>query len=201
MRAFAALLDGLAFTQSRKRKMALLARYCHATPDPDRGWALAALTNRVPARLALRRALLDLAGRAIDPVLYGLCRNYIGDTVETVALLWSDRHAGDTDLRLHEVIAAMTASPPSQPIKTLGQCLDILDASGRWALLQLLAGTPRVGVSARLVRTSLADSGRNVAEIEELWHALAHHLMSVFLLGWRAGLISPIPKADRCSAP
>jgi DNA ligase 1 len=186
MRAFAALLDGLAYTQSRNRKMALLARYCHDAPDPDRGWALAALTNGVPARLALRRALLDLAGRAIDPVLYGLCRDYIGDTVETVALLWPDCHAGDTDLRLHEVIAAMTASPPSQSIKTLGQFLDILDTSGRWALLQLLGGTPRVGVSARLVRTSLAESfGRNVAEIEELWHALAPPYVGLF--AWLEG--------------
>ena len=71
MRAFAALLDGLTYSQSRERKMALLARYCHDTPDPDRGWALAALTNGVPARLALRRGLLDLPGRAIDPLYYG----------------------------------------------------------------------------------------------------------------------------------
>ncbi len=90
MRAFAHLLDGLVYTQSRNRKVALLGRYFRATPDPDRGWALAALTDGVPIRLPLRRMLTDLVGRFIDPVLYRLSRDYVGDTAETVALLWPD---------------------------------------------------------------------------------------------------------------
>ena len=42
---FAALLDALVYTGSRNRKLALLSAYLRETPDPDRGWALAALTG------------------------------------------------------------------------------------------------------------------------------------------------------------
>ena len=90
MRAFARLLDCLVYTQSRNRKVALLGRYFRTTPDPDRGWALAALTDGVPLRLPLRRMLMDLVSRFIDPVLYRLSRDYVGDTAETVSLLWPD---------------------------------------------------------------------------------------------------------------
>ena len=45
MEAFAALVDALVYTRSRNGKLALIADYLRATPDPDRGWALAALTD------------------------------------------------------------------------------------------------------------------------------------------------------------
>src|SRR5262245_3760417 len=90
MRAFARLLDCLVYTQSRNRKVALLGHYFRTAPDPDRGWALAALTDGVPIRLPLRRMLSDLVTRFIDPTLYRLSRDYVGDTAETVALLWPD---------------------------------------------------------------------------------------------------------------
>ena len=44
MRAFAELLDRLAYTHGRNAKLRLLRDYFGHTPDPDRGWALAALT-------------------------------------------------------------------------------------------------------------------------------------------------------------
>jgi hypothetical protein len=43
MEEFAALLDALVYTSSRNAKLKLLADYLRLTPDPDRGWALAAL--------------------------------------------------------------------------------------------------------------------------------------------------------------
>ena len=51
MRAFADLLDRLIYTRSRNAKLRLIVDYLRATPDPDRGWAMAALTGE-----------LDLAG-------------------------------------------------------------------------------------------------------------------------------------------
>src|SRR6185437_4181031 len=102
MHAFARLLDCLVYTQSRNRKVALLGRYFRATPDPDRGWALAALTDGVPVRLPLRRMLMDLVSRFIDPVLYRLSRDYVGDTAETVALLWPDDSSTSASLRARE---------------------------------------------------------------------------------------------------
>ena len=42
MERFAALIDGLVYTRSRDTKVRLIADYLRDTPDPDRGWALAA---------------------------------------------------------------------------------------------------------------------------------------------------------------
>lgn len=50
MEEFAALLDALVYTTSRNRKLALIAAYLRAAPDPDRGWALAALTDGSTSR-------------------------------------------------------------------------------------------------------------------------------------------------------
>jgi len=249
MRAFARLLDCLVYTQSRNRKVALLGRYFRTAPDPDRGWALAALTDGVPIRLPLQRMLTDLVSRFIDPVLYRLSRDYVGDTAETVSLLWPDdrvivhtdaaagppvldeigkpeqlalnfspspnpspqgggeyedaplpstgrgRGWGDNsgeppELSLGAVVEGMSNGTTAERTERLGWLLDRLDASGRWALLKLLGGAPRVGVSARLARTALAESyGRDVSEIEEIWHALEPPYLDLF--AWLDG------KADR----
>ena len=45
MRAFADLLDRLIYTRSRNAKLRLIGDYLRVTPDPDRGYALAALTG------------------------------------------------------------------------------------------------------------------------------------------------------------
>ena len=39
------LLENLLFTPGRNAKLTLLADYFRTTPDPDRGWALAALAG------------------------------------------------------------------------------------------------------------------------------------------------------------
>jgi DNA ligase-1 len=85
---FSILLDSLSTTPSRNGKLLLLVEYFRSAPDPDRGWALAALTDGLFARLPLRRALGELLEGRIDPVLYALSRDYVGDTAETIALMW-----------------------------------------------------------------------------------------------------------------
>ena len=51
--------------------------------------------------------------------------------------------------------------------------LDALNPRGRWALLKLVTGGLRIGVSARLTKLALAQMGGvDVAEIEEIWHGL-----------------------------
>lgn len=203
MQAFAHLLDTLVYTQSRNRKIALLARYFRDTPDPDRGYALAALTDGLPpaliGRLPLRRMLAELTSRFIDPVLYKLSRDYVGDTAETVALLWPEtpNARANASPSLHDVILAMGDGTTSERTETLGQLLDRLDASQRWALLKLLGGAPRVGVSARLAKTALADAfGHDVSDVEELWHALDVPYSDLF--AWLEGRG---PKPDLGSKP
>jgi DNA ligase-1 len=173
VKAFAALLDRLSYTPSRNDKLRLLAGYFASTPDPDRGYALAALTDGLFFRLPLRRILTDLIGSRVDPVLFGLSRDYVGDTAETIALIWPGERAGAKPPRLASVVEALQSAPPSQVPALLAAWLDQLDATGRWALLKLMTGALRVGVSARLAKTALAEwSGVPLGDIEEVWHGL-----------------------------
>src|SRR5688572_5587608 len=173
MQKFANLLDCLTTTPSRNGKLALLVEYFRSAPDPDRGFALAALTDGLFPRLPLRRALGELMSDKIDPVLYQLSRDYVGDTAETVSLLWPDKRDKRPSPRLAEVVAALELAPRTNIAPILGDFLDRLDVRGRWALLKLVGGAPRVGVSARLAKTALAQmSGHELSDIEEMWHAL-----------------------------
>jgi DNA ligase-1 len=179
MQRFARLLDDLSHAQSRSGKLALLAHYFRSAPDPDRGWALAMLTDGVAFRLPLRRIIGELMASRIDPVLYALSRDYVGDTAETVALLWpepsSEQPAAPGEPpSLDAVVRAVTAAPPAARAEAVAAILDRLDANGRWAFLKLLGGAPRVGVSARLAKIGVADAfATDVRDIEEVWHALA----------------------------
>ncbi|MFZ8368806.1 hypothetical protein ACO1LQ_13865, partial [Staphylococcus aureus] len=66
----------------------LIVDYLRAVPDPDRGWAMAALTGELDlpgVKPAVIRALIE---ERVDPMLFRMSRDYVGDTAETVALLW-----------------------------------------------------------------------------------------------------------------
>src|SRR6185295_13883944 len=93
MKAFADLLDRLTYTPSRNAKLRLMREYFRATPDPDRGWALAALTDGLPFSFPLRRTLSDMMARRMDPELFAMSRDYVGDTAETIALVWEEADA------------------------------------------------------------------------------------------------------------
>ena len=88
MKAFASLLDTLVYTTSRNRKLALMADYLRDTPDPDRGWALAALTGELDFPAVKSSTIRNLMKDRVDPVLWTLSRDFVGDTAETASLLW-----------------------------------------------------------------------------------------------------------------
>ncbi len=68
--------------------------------------------------------------------------------------------------------------------------LDALDATGRWALLKLVTRELRIGVSARLAKTALAEwSGVELDRIEEIWHGLAPPYQPLF--DWLEGRQPP----------
>ena len=113
MKAFAALLDGLVYTPSRNGKLRLLADYFRGTPDPDRGWALAALTDGLSQRHAKPALVRGLTEARVDPVLFRLSYDYVGDLAETVSLIWpDDGTAAETPLRLGDVVAALQTAGP-----------------------------------------------------------------------------------------
>ncbi len=163
-----------------------MADYFAATPDPDRGYALAALTDGLFFRLPLRRILTEMLGTRVDPVLFNLSRDYVGDTAETIALLWPTTHEGKASPRLSDIVEAVQGAAPAEVPNLLAGWLDRLDATGRWALLKLLTGALRVGVSARLAKTALAEwSGTPLADIEEVWHGLTPPYVALFV--WLEG--------------
>src|SRR3954465_12816785 len=88
MNRLAALLDRLAFEHGRNNKIRLMTEHFRATPDPERGWALAALTGALSFRHAKPSLIHGLVAERTDPVLFGLSYDYVGDLSETVALIW-----------------------------------------------------------------------------------------------------------------
>ena len=88
MRAFSQLLDDLVYTRSRNTKLKLIGDYLKETPDPDRGYGLAALTGTLDIPAVKGAAVRAIAEERVDPVLLYMSRDYVGDMAETVALLW-----------------------------------------------------------------------------------------------------------------
>jgi DNA ligase-1 len=179
MNRFAALLDRLAYEPRRIAKLALIADYFRGTPDPERGWALAAMTGALTFRHAKAGLIRGLIAERTDPVLFGLSYDYVGDLSETVALMWPGPGDGETGHNrppppaLSEVVATLaTTSKPALP-GVLAGWLDQLDETGRWALLKLITGGLRIGVSARLAKTAVAAlGGRDADEVELVWPGL-----------------------------
>ncbi len=173
MRAFAHLLDRLSLTASRNAKLTLTRDFLRETPDPDRGWALAALTGTLSFSAAKPAAIRKAVEARMDPVLFAWSYDYVGDMAETVALVWPAKAGANRQPELSEVVDALSAAPRAAVQGLIEGWLDALDPDGRWALLKLLTGGLRVGLSTRLAKQAAADlGGVPLAEVEEVWHAL-----------------------------
>jgi DNA ligase-1 len=266
---FAHLLDRLAYEPRRNAKLRLLQDYFARTPDPERGYALGAMTDSLSFREAKPALIRALVEERIDPVLFRLSHNYVGDLAETTALIWpaptplpppSDlglardplaraqvgqarlgmgeggprvsegRERGATvqnrtatftpptpppeaglpspdPLRgppspaegggrvvglghnnppphvptLAEVVETLASTPKKDLPHHLARWLDALDETGRWALLKLVTGNLRVGVSARLAKTAVGALGGHEADaVEEVWHGLEAPFAGLF---------------------
>ncbi|HWH17747.1 MAG TPA: cisplatin damage response ATP-dependent DNA ligase [Allosphingosinicella sp.] len=191
MRDFSQLLDGLVYTRSRNAKLKLIGDYLKRTPDPDRGYALAALTgelNLPGVKPAVIRAITE---ERVDPVLFYMSRDYVGDLAETVALLWPKRldqpaDLDDGTLRLSNVVERLVGLGRAEAPAALAEMLDHLDSSGRYALLKLATGELRIGVSARLAKLALAEAfGLDVDAVEEVWHGIGPPYLPLF--AWAEG--------------
>jgi len=194
MRAFAHLLDRLSLTAGRNAKLTLVRDFLKATPDPDRGWALAALTGELTFHAAKPAAIRKAVEARMDPILFAWSYDYVGDLAETVALVWPARPGANRPPELSEVVEALRGAGRAQAQALIEGWLDALDPDGRWALLKLLTGGLRVGLSARLAKQAAADiGGVAVAEVEEVWHAL--HPPYEDLFAWLEGR-SERPSAD-----
>jgi len=229
MNRFAELLDRLAYEPSRNNKLRLMADYFRSTGDPERGWALAALTGGLSFPHAKSGLIRSLITERTDPVLFELSYDYVGDLSETVALMWpakqlpsplageskEGRSAGDgqaatsalpfstpapdpspqeggvrrdavNNLTLARVVETLATLGKTQLPQQLARWLDALDETGRWALIQLVTGGLRIGVSARLAKAAVAAlADKDVHDIEVLWPALTPPYRELF--AWLEG--------------
>ena len=185
MNCFAELLDRLAYEPGRNNKLRLMIDYFHSSGDPERGWALAALTGALSFPHAKPSLIRSLIAERTDPVLFELSYDYVGDLSETIALMWpsvassSAPSAGkvqgaDDELTLTRVVETLATLGKAQLPQQLARWLDALDETGRWALIKLVTGGLRVGVSARLAKAAVAAlADKDVHDIEVMWPALA----------------------------
>jgi DNA ligase-1 len=244
MNRFAQLLDRLAYEPGRNNKLRLLTAYFREVEDPDRGYALAALTGALSFKHAKPGLIRDLITERTDPVLFALSYDYVGDLSETVALMWPKgaAHARSSPLpprsggegsgvgggaantaanfrvdrpptpdpsppramrveggekivpghnnppppTLTEVVTTLRALGKSEMPKQLSRWLDELDETGRWALLKLVTGAMRIGISARLAKTAAAELGdKDPHDIELMWPGLMPPYLDLF--AWLEG--------------
>ncbi|MGB7407651.1 MAG: cisplatin damage response ATP-dependent DNA ligase [Pontixanthobacter sp.] len=185
------MIDSLVFTRSRNEKLRLIAQYLRATPDPDRGWALAALTDGLNFKAVKSSTIRNTLKERIDPALWTLSRDFVGDTAETASLLWPDP-IGDVEPApgVAEAVELLNGMTRATVGKDLPRMLDRLDSSGRYALLKLATGAMRIGISARLGKVAFAQAfDKTVDEIEEYWHALQPPYTELF--AWAADGADP----------
>lgn len=194
MEAFANLLERLLLTPSRNSKLALMADYFETVPDPERGWALAALTHGIDLPGVKAGLVRRLAESKVDHELFRLSYDYVGDLAETVSLIWPTEHGANYVPTLSQVVAELSDVSKAEGERLIESWLNALDARGRWALLKLVTGGLRIGVSARLAKVAAAKFG-DVApsEVEEIWHGLEPPYLSLF--AWFEGKADK-PKPD-----
>ncbi len=196
-------------------------RYFRETEDPDRGYALAALTGALSFKHAKPGLIRDLIADRTDPVLFALSYDYVGDLSETVALMWPSspppasggegrggglaaaavrpptptlpttrsrgrRIGHNNPPTLTEVVTTLRTLGKTELPKQLSRWLDELDETGRWALLKLVTGAMRIGISARLAKTAAAALGdKDPHEVELMWPGLEPPYLDLF--AWLEG--------------
>ena len=186
MKEFAQLLELLALTPSRNRKVEALKDYFARTPDPDRGFALAILTGAMDFKNVKPAVLREVVTREVDPALFAMSYDYVGDLGETIALIWP-HHGGAGELpSLTELIELFQTTSKAELPKLIATLLTRAEINERWALVKLATGALRIGLSARLAKTALAEmSGKDLQEIEEVWHGIT--LPYTELFAWLDG--------------
>tara|TARA_Y100000994_G_scaffold168673_1_gene138846 strand:- start:1981 stop:3651 length:1671 start_codon:yes stop_codon:yes gene_type:complete len=186
MGEFSNLLEQLYYTAGTKAKAQLIADYIANTPDPDRGWAIAAMAGTLRFDFFKRNTVKKLITEHTDPALFAMSYDYVGEVSETVAHLWPYSEPVDKLPSLTEVVETFASVSKQKVSKTLANYLTMMTPAQRWALLKLGTRGLRIGVSARSIKQILADYGnKDIKEIETLWHAVTPPYSE--MLAWLEG--------------
>ena len=76
-------------------------------PDPERGWALAALTGDLVFHAAKPAMIRQAVEARVDPILFAWSYDYVGDLAEAAALIWPARPGANREPDLSEVVDAL----------------------------------------------------------------------------------------------
>lgn len=173
MEAFSELLEQLYFTSGTHAKAALIRNYLATTPDPDRGWAIAAIAGALKFDFFKRNTVKKLITERVDGELFAMSYDYVGEVSETVAHLWPEYQPNAELPNLNGIIDDFMGASRAKVSDILASYLSIMTPAQRWALLKLGTRGLRIGVSARSIKQILADYGnKNISDIETLWHGV-----------------------------
>ncbi len=181
MQAFAQLLDRLSTAPGRNARLDLIAGYLKTAPDPDRGFALAALSGDLSLRSAKPAMIRELAASRADPDLFGMSYDYVGDLAETVALIWPTELGANATPRLSEIIDELDSAKRAQVPDLVAGWLDRLDAhlegfeaprlQGRAAILRALVESMVGGWEDEATTRNALDRLRE-SGVRDTWLAL-----------------------------
>lgn len=195
MNRFADLYDRVSRAARPDVQARLIAAYLAATPDPDRGWALGILVGAVDLKRGAPARLRALTKDHLDPELFALSHDFVGDLAETVALMWTAAPGANRPPPLADIVEGACAPLDDA---TLARWLDALEPRARWVLLRLVCGPRRAVATMRVARDAVVRLGdRTIADVEAAWHAVAPPYEN--LLAWAEGR-EPRPAASRRAA-
>ncbi|MGB3667065.1 MAG: cisplatin damage response ATP-dependent DNA ligase, partial [Bermanella sp.] len=161
----------------------LLIDYLHNASRTDRGWAVAAIAGTLSFEFFKRKLIKDLIVARVDPVLFDLSYDYVGEMSETIAHLWSTCVPHNTAIvkelpSLTEVVTTFSSLPKADVADELVKLLNVMTPVQRWALLKLGTKGLRIGISARFLKKILSQysqqQGNNISveDIERVWHGV-----------------------------
>ncbi len=205
MKSFAKLVDALYYLNSNNAKAQLLIEYFKNTSDPDRGLAIGAIAGTLNFEFFKRKTIKDLITERIDPVLFELSYDYVGEMSETVAHLWSQcKRQEDLTFKelppLRDVVSNFKELKRQDTKLYLSKLLSSMTPTERWALLKLGTRGLRIGVSARFLKKILAQYAQSlgndvsIEDIERVWHGVTPPYTSLF--AWLEGS-GPMPDVSK----
>lgn len=190
MKTFSDLLENLLFSPAKNRKIQLIIDYLKTTPDPDRGYAIAAICGDLKINSVQPSLLRKIVEERYDSDLFRLSYDYVGDLAETIALIWDDvaqDKPAYNDVRLAAIVTQLQQTSKRELPNFLISLFSNMAARERYALIKLTTGGFRIGVSSRLIKQALAQYGNvPINDLEELWHGLEPPYQALF--AWLEGL-------------
>jgi hypothetical protein len=190
MIGLAALLDRLRCCPTDAHRQRLLA----AAAYPAR----ALLLGEIKVRPMPAAVLRDLAAR-IDPVLFALSQDFLGDFTETLALIWPARRGNVAPPSLAEIIAGLDSAPRAGLADLLAGWLDAAEPGTRFALLRLVSGKVR---PVPAVAAPVVGVGGQVTAMLLYAQAQRIGLERVYSFGvWNGAALVPIARIAAGIAP